>query len=296
MYEKINTDLVMAAFDAKAQRLKDLYGESSLTVRKARPVAGWPGGNPLTRSGKFAVFSLSRLRQILWASCALGFACLGDIVVRAKGLLIGQVPAQGRHLVDAIYSVSFDFNDPSDEQAFDEGSAASSYSGTVKAFNDAKGWGFIDSAAAKRIFLCEIFLHKNELGAAGGVNVGDQVRFTVDVSNGRATAKNALGGGNGGAGGSVTANTLKNRFDASSAPQCLLRRNDPRQAEQEFFDAVDFFAAGSPFDFGKPRPATLRGCEPLVSARCLSLATRRAQRLSAAPLRRCNPETLLAAC
>jgi len=75
-------------------------------------------------------------------------------------------------------------------QAFDEGSAASSYSGTVKAFNDAKGWGFIDSAAAKRIFLCEIFLHKNELGAAGGVNVGDQVRFTVDVSNGRATAKN----------------------------------------------------------------------------------------------------------
>jgi len=58
----------------------------------------------------------------------------------------------------------------------------------------------------------------------------------------------ALGGGNGG---SVTANTLKNRFDASSAPQCLLRRKDPRQAEQEFFDAVDFFAAGSPFDFGK---------------------------------------------
>ena len=173
MYEQINTDLVMAAFDAKAQRLKDLYGESSLTVRKARPVAGWPGGNPLTRSGKFAVFSLSRLRRILWASCALGFACLGDIVVRAKGLLIGGLlsmiaaccllsheedkflrregpggmllpdgwdPPQAllsmryvddllmisralcfgcmRHLVDAIYSVSFDFNDPSDEQVW----------------------------------------------------------------------------------------------------------------------------------------------------------------------------------
>ncbi|OLP76777.1 hypothetical protein AK812_SmicGene43246 [Symbiodinium microadriaticum] len=134
-------------------------------------------------------------------------------------------------------------------QAFDEGSAASSYSGTVKAFNDAKGWGFIDSAAAKGVFLSEIFLHKNEL--AGSVNVGDQVQFTVDVSNGRATAKNvtvqsALGGGS-----QVTAQTLKNRFDASSAPQCLLRRKDPRQAEQEFFDAVDFFAAGSAFDFGK---------------------------------------------
>lgn len=56
----------------------------------------------------------------------------------------------------------------------------------------------------------------------------------------------ALGGGS-----QVTAQTLKNRFDASSAPQCLLRRKDPRQAEQEFFDAVDFFAAGSAFDFGK---------------------------------------------
>ena len=173
MYEQINTDLVMAAFDAKAQRLKDLYGESSLTVRRARPVAGWPGGNPLTRSGKFAVFSLLRLRRILWASCALGFTCLGDIVVRAKGLLIGGLlsmiaaccllsheedkflrregpggmllpdgwdPPQAllsmryvddllmisralcfgcmRHLVNAIYSVSFDFNDPSAEQVW----------------------------------------------------------------------------------------------------------------------------------------------------------------------------------
>ncbi|CAE7717390.1 Caps2 [Symbiodinium sp. CCMP2456] len=54
-----------------------------------------------------------------------------------------------------------------------------------------------------------------------------------------------------GSGSQVTAQTLKNRFDASSAPQCLLRRKDPRQAEQEFFDAVDFFAAGSAFDFGK---------------------------------------------
>lgn len=44
---------------------------------------------------------------------------------------------------------------------------------------------------------------------------------------------------------------LKRRFDASNAPQCLLRRKDPRQAEQEFFDAVDFFSQGAPFDVEK---------------------------------------------
>mmetsp|Transcript_57083 Transcript_57083/g.127265 ORF Transcript_57083/g.127265 Transcript_57083/m.127265 type:complete len:828 (+) Transcript_57083:43-2526(+) len=50
-----------------------------------------------------------------------------------------------------------------------------------------------------------------------------------------------------GEGSAVTAATLKSRFDASSAPQCLLRRKDPTQAEQEFFDAVDFFAEGGAF-------------------------------------------------
>ncbi|CAE7541562.1 csp [Symbiodinium natans] len=111
-------------------------------------------------------------------------------------------------------------------QAFDETRGSGSFSGTVKAFNDTKGWGFIESAEAKEVFLSEIFLHKNELGGKG-VSVGDKVQFTVDVSSGRATAKNV--------------------FDASSAPQCLLRRQDPAKAEQEFFDAVDFFAEGAPY-------------------------------------------------
>lgn len=44
---------------------------------------------------------------------------------------------------------------------------------------------------------------------------------------------------------------LKRHFDASNAPQCLLRRKDPRQAEQELFDAVDFFSQGAPFDVEK---------------------------------------------
>ncbi|CAE7178040.1 unnamed protein product [Symbiodinium pilosum] len=132
-------------------------------------------------------------------------------------------------------------------QAFDEAKAiaAAPFTGTVKAFNEAKGWGFIDSPAAKPIFMSEVFLHKNELN--GSASVGDTVQFMVDVSSGRATAKNvspvpALGGG-----AAVTADKLKARFDASSAPQCLLRRKDPQQAEQEFFDAVDFFSEGTPY-------------------------------------------------
>ncbi|CAJ1410842.1 unnamed protein product [Effrenium voratum] len=51
--------------------------------------------------------------------------------------------------------------------------------------------------------------------------------------------------------GAVSPDQLKSRFDARSAPQCLLRRKDPRQAEQEFFEAVDFFSEGKPFDFDK---------------------------------------------
>jgi len=54
-----------------------------------------------------------------------------------------------------------------------------------------------------------------------------------------------------GKGDAISPHDLKSRFDASSAPQCLLRRKDPRQAEQEFFDAVDFFSQGAPFDVEK---------------------------------------------
>lgn len=71
---------------------------------------------------------------------------------------------------------------------FDETSSGMVFVGTVKAFNDSKGWGFIESPAAMPIFLSEIFLHKNELGGKS-VAVGDQVQFTVDISSGRASAK-----------------------------------------------------------------------------------------------------------
>eukprot|EP00441_Pelagodinium_beii_P042989 CAMPEP_0197639722 /NCGR_PEP_ID=MMETSP1338-20131121/14252_1 /TAXON_ID=43686 ORGANISM="Pelagodinium beii, Strain RCC1491" /NCGR_SAMPLE_ID=MMETSP1338 /ASSEMBLY_ACC=CAM_ASM_000754 /LENGTH=374 /DNA_ID=CAMNT_0043212491 /DNA_START=96 /DNA_END=1220 /DNA_ORIENTATION=+ len=72
---------------------------------------------------------------------------------------------------------------------FDETSAGMVFVGTVKVFNDTKGWGFIDSPAAQPIFLSEIFLHKNELGGKS-VSTGDQVQFTVDATSGRASAKN----------------------------------------------------------------------------------------------------------
>jgi len=72
---------------------------------------------------------------------------------------------------------------------FDETSTGMVFVGTVKTFNDTKGWGFIDSPAASPIFLSEIFLHKNELGDKT-VTTGDQVQFTVDTTSGRASAKN----------------------------------------------------------------------------------------------------------
>eukprot|EP00930_Biecheleria_cincta_P073520 TRINITY_DN607_c2_g1_i1.p1 TRINITY_DN607_c2_g1~~TRINITY_DN607_c2_g1_i1.p1 ORF type:complete len:373 (-),score=84.08 TRINITY_DN607_c2_g1_i1:147-1265(-) len=71
---------------------------------------------------------------------------------------------------------------------FDETSSGMVFVGTVKAFNDSKGWGFIESPAAMPIFLSEIFLHRNELGGKS-VAIGDQVQFTVDISSGRASAK-----------------------------------------------------------------------------------------------------------
>lgn len=69
------------------------------------------------------------------------------------------------------------------------GSRASdqTFSGTVKTFNDTKGWGFIESEAAKNSFEQDIFLHKKELNGVT-VAVGDQVQFSVDISGGRPVA------------------------------------------------------------------------------------------------------------
>eukprot|EP00933_Yihiella_yeosuensis_P008633 TRINITY_DN1141_c2_g1_i1.p1 TRINITY_DN1141_c2_g1~~TRINITY_DN1141_c2_g1_i1.p1 ORF type:complete len:363 (-),score=83.32 TRINITY_DN1141_c2_g1_i1:117-1205(-) len=72
---------------------------------------------------------------------------------------------------------------------FDTAACNNLYSGVVKTFNDVKGWGFIESPQAHTYFLSDVFLHKNELGGANA-SVGQQVQFTVDVSSGRASAKN----------------------------------------------------------------------------------------------------------
>jgi len=74
-------------------------------------------------------------------------------------------------------------------QAFDTQMASLVFTGTVRSFNDTKGWGFIDSPEAKAVFRSDIFLHKRELGGKT-VATGDKVQFTVDMSQGRASASN----------------------------------------------------------------------------------------------------------
>jgi cold shock protein len=74
-------------------------------------------------------------------------------------------------------------------QPFDPSSTSMVFTGTVRTFNETKGWGFIESPAAKPIFHSDIFLHRNELNGKS-VAVGDSVKFTVDTSAGRASAKN----------------------------------------------------------------------------------------------------------
>lgn len=53
----------------------------------------------------------------------------------------------------------------------------------------------------------------------------------------------ALGNGD-----AVAKQTLKAQFDARSSPQCLLKRKDPRQAQDEFLEAIDFFVPGAELD------------------------------------------------
>ena len=57
--------------------------------KQGRVVKGWPGGSEHTRSRRWVVFPIWRLRRMLQASCALRFASVGDLVVATKGLVIG---------------------------------------------------------------------------------------------------------------------------------------------------------------------------------------------------------------
>lgn len=71
-----------------------------------------------------------------------------------------------------------------------QGAGSLMYNGIVKSFNDLKGWGFIECAQSHETYASDIFLHRKELPEGAALPVaGEQVRFTVDVSGGRAVAK-----------------------------------------------------------------------------------------------------------
>jgi cold shock CspA family protein len=71
------------------------------------------------------------------------------------------------------------------------------FKGTVKTYNEQKGYGFIDAPSARRTFGTDIFFHRNDV--VQGLNdldrgnrdlqVGDHVQFAMDISTGRASAK-----------------------------------------------------------------------------------------------------------
>ena len=89
MYEQVNSNLVLQAFDAKVEQLRHKYGVVSITVSRQRPIRGWPGGSEHTRSRGLVVLTVYQLRRMLQGSCMLNFASVGNLVVRAKGLVIG---------------------------------------------------------------------------------------------------------------------------------------------------------------------------------------------------------------
>merc|ERR1711972_586072 len=67
--------------------------------------------------------------------------------------------------------------------------AQGAFTGVVKSYNDTKGWGFVESAATREIFKTAIFLHRRELNGKSLAS-GDEIQFMVDISGGRAAAKN----------------------------------------------------------------------------------------------------------
>lgn len=69
--------------------------------------------------------------------------------------------------------------------------AAQTFSGTVKTFNEGKGWGFIQSADAEQVYQQDVFLHAKEIN---GITLSSnaQVQFSVDISTGRPAAKNVV--------------------------------------------------------------------------------------------------------
>ena len=104
MYEQVDSRLVLDAFDAKAALLLQLQEKDTITVRRQFPVRGWPGGSIHTRSRNFIVFSVAQLRRMLQASCMLRFASIGNLVVKARGLVIGGLVS----MISAVCLLSFE--------------------------------------------------------------------------------------------------------------------------------------------------------------------------------------------
>jgi len=69
--------------------------------------------------------------------------------------------------------------------------AGQTYQGTIKNFNEAKGWGFITCAETEEIYHKDIFVHKKEVGCSPVA--GDAVTFEVNMSSqGRPEAQNVF--------------------------------------------------------------------------------------------------------
>eukprot|EP00405_Crypthecodinium_cohnii_P020644 CAMPEP_0206471584 /NCGR_PEP_ID=MMETSP0324_2-20121206/31657_1 /ASSEMBLY_ACC=CAM_ASM_000836 /TAXON_ID=2866 /ORGANISM="Crypthecodinium cohnii, Strain Seligo" /LENGTH=370 /DNA_ID=CAMNT_0053945951 /DNA_START=100 /DNA_END=1212 /DNA_ORIENTATION=+ len=69
------------------------------------------------------------------------------------------------------------------------------YSGKVKSFNETKGWGFIECQGTPTVFGADVFMHKRDFADGAIPSTGEPVSYTVDISSGRAVAKNVRGTG-----------------------------------------------------------------------------------------------------
>jgi cold shock CspA family protein len=72
-----------------------------------------------------------------------------------------------------------------------KGFGAGSHQGTVKSWNDERGFGFIETPGEE-----DIFVHRNDLAGADALNVGDRVSYNreYDERKGKHCAKSVSGG------------------------------------------------------------------------------------------------------
>jgi len=76
-------------------------------------------------------------------------------------------------------------------KAFNPSATEQWFTGTIKNFNDSKGFGFIECEQSLAIYNKDVFVHKRELNEAPAKS-GDQVQFQVDISGGRPAAKSVV--------------------------------------------------------------------------------------------------------